>query len=384
MMSSSPSLDRLVSQYYQQVELPSLSLPAEDATLLHPITQHALYNRMFNDSDPALWPLPPAHYRMRVLKLIIARLEQALTNPEEDEINDELLETWGTLLTQPKLPAIEQAQQLTYIKYTAPHSSSSSTLEPTPQVQQPQDSPRTTITSESRGLILSSGTTGFRTWEAALHLGTYLATDSTAARSLIQGKRVIELGAGTGFLAMFCAQHLRPKFVVTTDRELALIEQIQDCAGRNGLYDTPGKFTAGIWEWGTRLDLPGFNDATAGGCSSDREEEGDPPAGDAKDEATGLNFDVALGADLIYDVDLIPLLVATIGDLFTNYGLQQFVISATLRNENTFRTFLTACEAQGFTVEQIPFTSRPEAEQTGFYHSTAIPIHIYRITRSTV
>ncbi|PYI16736.1 hypothetical protein BO99DRAFT_339451 [Aspergillus violaceofuscus CBS 115571] len=368
MSSPASPLDRLVSQYYQQLELPSLALP-DNATLLTPTTQHALYNRMFNDFDPALWPLPPAHYRMRVLKLIIARLEQSLTNPEEDEIIDDLLETWGTLLTHPKPSAIEQAQQLTYIKYTAPppHHHPTSDSAPADPTQHEQQQQRTTITSESRGLILSAGTTGFRTWEAALHLGTYLATDPTAARAGIARKRVIELGAGTGFLGMFCAQHLQPRSVVVTDREIALIEQIQDCAGRNGLVgededDTPGKrFAAGIWEWGTPLDIPGLGDG----------------------EAKGLKFDVALGADLIYDVDLVPLLVATIQDLFTNYGLQQFIISATLRNEDTFRTFLRACEAQDFTVEQIPFTSPPEAEQKGFYHSTAIPIHIYRITRPT-
>ncbi|OJJ96143.1 hypothetical protein ASPACDRAFT_46906 [Aspergillus aculeatus ATCC 16872] len=343
---------------------------------------------MFNDSDPALWPLPPVHYRMRVLKLIIARLEQSLTNPEEDEIIDDLLETWGTLLTHPKPSAIQQAQQLTYIKYTAPPpppphpTTSPQTAEP--PVQQPQFAQRTTITSESRGLILSAGTTGFRTWEAALHLGTYLATNPSAAHAWIAGKRVIELGAGTGFLGLFCAQHLQPRSVVVTDREIALIEQIQDCAGRNKLLsdgdghnnDTPGKrFAAGIWEWGTPLDIPGLGNGSGGSSGV-----GDGALGEAKD----LKFDVALGADLIYDVDLVPLLVATIQDLFTNYGLQQFIISATLRNEDTFRTFLRACEAQDFTVEQIPFTSPPEAEQKGFYHSTAIPIHIYRITRPTI
>ncbi|RAL08649.1 protein-lysine N-methyltransferase [Aspergillus homomorphus CBS 101889] len=378
---SSPSLDRLVSQYYQQVEIPSLSLSLpSNSTLLDPTTQHALYNRMFNDADPALWPLPPAHYRMRVLKLIIARLEESLTNPEEDEIIDELLETWGTLLTHPKPSAIEQAQQLTYIKYTAPHIPDPSPSPSSPAADPNHPSRRTTITSESRGLILSSGTTGFRTWEAALHLGTYLATNRTAARALIEGNRVIELGAGTGFLAMFCAQHLQPRSVVTTDREIALIEQIEDCAGRNGLYDTPGKFAAGIWEWGTRLDIPGLDGSSV--SSSSGEAAATEVNGGEKDR--GLKFDVALGADLIYDVDLVPLLVSTIEDLFTNYGLQQFIISATLRNEDTFRTFLRACEAQAFTVEQIPFTSPPEAEQTGFYHSTAIPIHIYRITRPKV
>lgn len=45
----------------------------------------------------------------------------------------------------------------------------------------------------------------------------------------------------------------------------------------------------------------------------------------------------------IYDKDLIPLLQSTLTTLFERYNLQQFIISATLRNEETFQAFLDAC-----------------------------------------
>ena len=47
----------------------------------------------------------------------------------------------------------------------------------------------------------------------------------------------------------------------------------------------------------------------------------------------------------IYDVDLVPLLVQTAKDLFENYRVREFLISATLRNEHTFGAFLKACGA---------------------------------------
>lgn len=176
---------------------------------------------------------------------------------------DELVETWGNLITLPKPSQIQQAQQLGYIKYTAP------TPTPTPtQSPEHQTEPRTVITSESRGLILSSGTTGFRTWEAALHLGTYLSSPPVADK-LIKGKRVLELGAGTGFVSLFCAKYLSPKRVVATDREQALIESIADCVGRNGIGE--GVLVPGIWEWGSELAVDG----------------------------EGEGFDIALGADLV-------------------------------------------------------------------------------------
>jgi 2-polyprenyl-3-methyl-5-hydroxy-6-metoxy-1,4-benzoquinol methylase len=192
-------------------------------------------------------------------------------NPSE--ITEALLEKWTTLLTQPKPDPLAQAQQLSYIRYTAP----------TPFPSTPAAPARTILTSESRGLILAGGTTGFRTWEAALHLGTYLSTE--AGRALVARKRVIELGAGTGFLSLFMAKYLSPVRVVATDRETALIECMEDCARRNGVAVAEsdsgtapagdgGVFEAGIWEWGTPLG---------------RRDEDEPED----------VFDVALGADLV-------------------------------------------------------------------------------------
>jgi predicted nicotinamide N-methyase len=230
------------------------------------------------------------------------------------------MECWSTLVTQPKPSALQQAQQLAYVKYTAPVPASDGVP------SEEHRSNRTITTSESRGLILSAGTTGFRTWEAALHLGSFLSTP--AGQALVRGNRVIELGAGTGFLSMFCAKHLGVQSVVATDREPALIESIRDCMRRNEL--DPAVFQPAIWEWGTPLSL-----------TQSELEEGE---GDAAVSGSGdLAFDVALGADLIYDVDLVPLLVSTLRDLFENYHLREFIISATLRNQDTFQTFLNAC-----------------------------------------
>ena len=157
-----------------------------------------------------------------------------------------------TLISTPKPSPLQQAQQLSYIKYTAPSSRSH------------------VITSESRGLILGSGTTGFRTWEAALHLGTFLSTPQ--GQDLVRGKRVIELGGGTGFLSLFCGMDPGVKSVVVTDREPALIENIEDCVKRNGVE---GVVFPSIWEWGTPLGYPG---------SANGEK---------------VEFDIALGADLV-------------------------------------------------------------------------------------
>lgn len=179
------------------------------------------------------------------------------------------MDAWGSLLAQPKPTALEQAQQLSHIKYTAP-------LQHTPSISE-----RSVITIESRGLILSGGTTGNRTWEAALHLGSFLA--SPAGEALVRGKRVIELGAGTGFLSLFCARHLGVLGVVATDREPVLIENMRDCTrlnqGRDGDETTSLPMYSAVWNWGTPL------------------EQTEEMALLTKENH--LHFDIALGADLV-------------------------------------------------------------------------------------
>lgn len=75
------SLKKLAAQYSQQLDLTHLSLP-NTSTIVRPDIQCAIYEHMFNEA--AVWPLPPVGYRTRVLKTIIARIEEGITDPEED------------------------------------------------------------------------------------------------------------------------------------------------------------------------------------------------------------------------------------------------------------------------------------------------------------
>lgn len=71
---------KLVAQYFQLVDPSDLALP-DGPVLVRPDVQTALYERMFAET---VFPLPPANYRARVLKLILARIEASIRDPEED------------------------------------------------------------------------------------------------------------------------------------------------------------------------------------------------------------------------------------------------------------------------------------------------------------
>ena len=86
--------DILVAQYFQQVPPLQLSLP-DGPTLLQPAVQTSLYERMFADTDTSTNAdtdtagtetgnyLPPASYQTRVLKMIITRMEESISDPED-------------------------------------------------------------------------------------------------------------------------------------------------------------------------------------------------------------------------------------------------------------------------------------------------------------
>lgn len=171
------------------------------------------------------------------------------------------MRSYSDLISCPRLPPFEEAQKLSYIRYTAPKASCG------------RRNDQFVITLENRNLILASRTTGFRTWEAALHLGTYLTTPE--GRSLIEEKNVVELGSGTGLLSMYCLKCLGARRVTATDRDPALISSIKDCAIRNDL--SRSRIDAEIWEWGTPL------------------QPNHPPSS----KEPYKSFDVALGADLV-------------------------------------------------------------------------------------
>lgn len=90
---------------------------------------------------------------------------------------------------------------------------------------------------ESPALLGASGTTGFRTWEASLLLGAFFC--STSGQGYVKGKSLLELGAGTGLLAILCAKHLGAKSVLATDGARNVLEDLKTNIELNDLESSP-------------------------------------------------------------------------------------------------------------------------------------------------
>ncbi len=247
------------------------------------------------------------------------------------------METLSHLLSLPMPSEAAAAQQKCFVTYYL------SGLEPG------EGSGDASITLlESRTLFSGSGTTGLRTWEASLHLGQLLC----ASPSIIRGKRVLELGSGTGYTAVLCAKYLGAEHFLATDGSDDVINNLPESFFLNGLQDSD-KISLMELKWGHAL--LGTEDAVWNG---------------------GRGVDVVLGADLTYDARLFPALVATLEELAGLFPGAVILVAATERSTATFQRFLDLCAGAGFTVTFDEFPVPPKSEQNGPFYDDQIPIHI--------
>lgn len=142
----------------------------------------------------------------------------------------------------------DSAQQKAYVTYTY--------LQPSSKEANPEDCSVTLL--ESRSVISSSGTTGLRTWEAALLLGQYLC--SGPGHAIVGGKRVFELGAGTGMLSILCAKHLGVSGIVATDGDEAVVDAIKTNIFLNELDASRTTVGTAALRWGWPLNATTFSE----------------------------------------------------------------------------------------------------------------------------
>lgn len=207
---------------------------------------------------------------------------------------------------------------------------------------------------ESRWLLASAGATGYRTWEAGLHLGQYLCTKP----DIVCGKRVLELGTGTGYVSMICAKYLGSTKVFASDGSEGVLSGLADTMFLNGLQGSE-VFVPKELVWGSAL------------VGTEEEKW-----------IGGEEVDVVLGSDVTYDTRAIPALIGTLDELFNLYPRVQVLLCTAERNIATLNTLLDLCSGAGMSVRWIEFPTPTREEQRGPFYDTSVPIHIVEIRRS--
>ncbi|GAA5862845.1 hypothetical protein JCM3774_006661 [Rhodotorula dairenensis] len=210
------------------------------------------------------------------------------------------------------------------------------------------------ITTQEEGRLISGGTTGLRTWQACVALSNHLLADPSLVRS---HSRILELGAGVGLLSLVSAKVLGPgdntrpergetTRIVATDVDEKVLEMLEANIAENGLQE---RVLARSLDWELALD------PQRAGSELDRWEA--EVWGTKNQRAT-----LILGADIVYDPSLIGPLSAKLAYLLEpaqpvqdscSSPSSEALIAGTVRNEETWELFLSACRARRLHIERV-------------------------------
>jgi protein-lysine N-methyltransferase EEF2KMT len=353
-----PQLQLFYRQYTQQFS--ALTYPPGEL-LKQEDVQKTLENNFF---APSAKLEVPASYQAKTLDRIIQLIEGAVRDHEEEGIIDALYERRAALCLRKGDDFMSIGLTKSQLIYHAPTDLS----EPSTPI----------LINEAKNIIGSGHNVGLRTWEASLRLAHYLFQHM----DLVKGKTVLELGAGTGFLSLFCSTILSPKRVIATD----YLDQILDSMRENlRLNERNPESSTG----GPNIDI----------AKIDWEDENDlfvtlqAPISNSHLPSSPTSLiipDVVLGADITYHPHALPPLVSLLSRILqlskspSNTAAPprtlRVLISSTIRSSSTLSTFISLCHEHNLSVEEIDFTVPHSHLQKGLFHAIAMETKIFEIT----
>ncbi|KAI8420680.1 hypothetical protein MSG28_007910 [Choristoneura fumiferana] len=177
---------------------------------------------------------------------------------------------------------------------------------------------RNIITIMETNNMVVNGTTGMRTWEAALTLADWALSN----KDVFAHKKVVELGSGVGFTGITIAKECNLESIVLTDCHNDVLKTIK----RN-----------------IEINFPKLNNS----------DDAQPDAvsnidvmmldwNDAEDLKNNLVPDILIGADIVYDPSILQPLCNVIKSFFDKNDLLEVYIASMIRNVDTFNSFLEA------------------------------------------
>ncbi|KAK4058620.1 hypothetical protein OIO90_000064 [Microbotryomycetes sp. JL221] len=184
------------------------------------------------------------------------------------------------------------------------------------------------LTTEEDERLISSGTTGLRTWQACIMLANHLISDPVVFEDTCD---VLELGAGVGLLSLVAAMVLKPANVMTTDVFDQVLEKLERNVARNRMQS---RVTISSLDW------------ERASCDSGRAYL-DSVLSDRRPS-------LVLGADIVYDPSLAGHLAGTLANILRRSGVgASALIASTIRNETTWALFQQRCGERCLDVEII-------------------------------
>ncbi|XP_070703807.1 protein-lysine N-methyltransferase EEF2KMT [Pempheris klunzingeri] len=167
--------------------------------------------------------------------------------------------------------------------------------------------------------VISEGTTGLVTWEAAL----YLAEWALDHRQAFAGRSVLELGSGVGLTGITICRSCGPNRYVFSDCHASVLQKLRNNVQLNGLTERTCP-TVGVEE----MDW----------------------AGATEEQLRQIGADMVIAADVVYDPDIVESLVKLLSKILSRPSpevLPEVLICSTIRNQETYSGFKQQLEKAG-------------------------------------
>ncbi|XP_063759740.1 protein-lysine N-methyltransferase EEF2KMT isoform X2 [Eleginops maclovinus] len=163
--------------------------------------------------------------------------------------------------------------------------------------------------------MISDGTTGLVTWEAALYLTEWALEHQQA----FSGRTVLELGSGVGLTGITICRSCSPKRYVFSDCHPRVLQTLQDNVQLNSVTQrAPPHVTVQELDWSTATE----------------------------EQIALIGADTVIAADVVYDPEVAESLVNLLKTILSSSNPDIYICS-TVRNLETYSGFKTQLEEAG-------------------------------------
>ncbi|KFQ68568.1 Protein FAM86A, partial [Phaethon lepturus] len=201
------------------------------------------------------------------------------------------------------------------------------------------------VTLSESVAIISGGTTGLVTWDAALHLAEWAIKNST----VFSNRTVLELGSGIGFTGIAICKTCNPKAYIFSDCHPCVLKQLTENIRLNGfvlesetahLTESQGQQTEATKYQNPKLVVAELDWGSV-----------------TEKQLLDLQPDVVIAADVIYDPEIILALTGMLQKLSTcraDRKPPEVYIASAIRNPDTYHLFQAELDKVGIGWQIIP------------------------------
>ncbi|KFQ58967.1 Protein FAM86A, partial [Pelecanus crispus] len=203
------------------------------------------------------------------------------------------------------------------------------------------------VTLSESVAIISGGTTGLVTWDAALHLAEWAIENS----AVFSNRTVLELGSGIGFTGITICKTCNPKTYIFSDYHPCVLKQLTENICLNGFVLEP-ETTRHI-----QTESQG-QEAEATNYQNPKLIVAELDWGSVTEkQLLDLQPDVIIAADVVYDPEIILDLIGMLQTLSTSRADRKpprVYIAFTIRNPDTYHLFQAELDKVGIRWQIVP------------------------------